>query len=253
MTDKRNIVIKVSYPVAGKASGSVAPMMVTEWNVKRILLAIGALVLMLALLIYGISNDTQKIDINNVAAPVNAIEKSATQSVEVKDVEIKNLELPKQAEIKINSAVKSDKEIKKKNNQAADIPVKAVIKKQPHEKVIKEQGYLKIKPNVSRALLTYGIKNKEPVGEIVRAVEVGSKKPVWLYYFTELKSMKGGKVYHEWLKNGALVSRQALVISDEIWRTSSRKLLSDSEKGKWTVRLVDKNGLLLNEKNFKVE
>jgi len=246
MTDKRNIVIKVSYPVAGKATDNAAAKMVTEWNIKRILLAVGVLVLVLAALIYGISNDTEKTDADNTVELVNAVD----QSAEVKETETKNLDIPKQVVAETNSLVKSKNELNKK---VASIPVKEVIKKQPKEKVIKERGYSKVNPNVPRALLTYAINNKEPTSEVVKSVDVSHKKPVWIYYFTELKAMKGSKVYHEWLKNGAVVSRQELVISDDTWRTSSRKLLSDSEKGNWTARLVDKGGRLLNEKNFKVE
>lgn len=252
MTDKRNIVIKVSYPVTEKTTENVAPKMVTEWNVKRILFAAGALVLMLTVLIYGISNDTEKTDVDNTVELVNAIEDSATPPVEIeaKETETKNLDIPKQVVAETNSLVKSKNELHKKTTS---IQIKEVIKKQPKEKVIKEHGYSKANPNVARALLAYAINNKEPTGEIVKAVDVSHKKPVWLYYFTELKAMKGSRVYHEWLKNGVVVSRQELVISDDAWRTSSRKLLSGSEKGNWAVRLVDKNGRLLNEKNFKVE
>ncbi|MFZ2406861.1 MAG: DUF2914 domain-containing protein, partial [Methylobacter sp.] len=131
--------------------------------------------------------------------------------------------------------------------------VKEITKKQLNKNVNKELKYSDNNHNVSRASLTYGMNNKEPSGELVSTVDVRHKKPVWVYYFTELKSMKGNKVYHEWVRNGEVVSRQALVISGDIWRTSSRKLLSDSEKGNWTVRLVDKNGRLLNKKEFKVE
>jgi len=106
---------------------------------------------------------------------------------------------------------------------------------------------------VSRAVLTYDLNNKEPAGEITRTVNVSEKNPTWIYYFTELKSMNGRRVYHEWLKNGVLVSKQELIISGDSWRTSSRKLFTDSTKGNWAVRLVDEHGQLLNEKNFKVE
>lgn len=252
MTDKRNIVIKVSYPVSGKATGDLlTSKMVTEWNVKRISLAVGVLVLMLASLIYVINNDTQKIGVDNATVLIDAIEKQATPSDEVKETEIKNLEIPKQAVAETNSLVKPKKDPNKTNKQTPSNPVKEVIKKQLNEKVIKEHEYSKA--NVQRASLTYAINNKEPVAEIVKAVDISHKNPVWLYYFTELKAMKGGKVYHEWLRNGVIVSRQALVISGDTWRTSSRRLLSDSDKGNWTVRLVDKNGRLLNEKSFKVE
>ena len=251
MTDKRNIVIKVSYPVSGKATENVAAKMVTEWNVKRILLAVGALVLILASLIYSIKNDTQQIDLDNATVLVDAIEKQTTPSDGVKETEIRNLDIPKQAVVETNSLVEPKKAAKKTNKQTASNPDKEVIKKRSNEKVSKDRGYSKA--NVQRATLTYAINNKEPVAEIVKAVDINHKNPVWLYYFTELKTMKGSTIYHEWLKNGVIVSRQALVISSDTWRTSSRKLLSDSDKGDWTVRVVDKNDRVLNEKNFRVE
>lgn len=253
MTDKRNIVIKVSYQGSEKATENVAPKMITEWNVKRILLAAGALVLILVVLFYVINASTQKTDVDNAAVMVNAIEKQEAPQPDVKEGEIKATELSRQAVAKTNSPDKSKKESHKKSKQAVDIAAKEIIKKQPAEKVIKERGYSKVNPNVPRALLTYEINNKEPAGEIVRAVDASRKKPVWVYYFTELKALKGSKIYHEWLKDDVVVSRQAMNISGDTWRTSSRKLLSGAEKGNWTVRLVDKNGQLLNERNFKVE
>ncbi len=250
MTDKKNIVIKVSYPVAGKATENVAPVMVTEWNIKRIVMAACALLFVLAGLIYVISTGTQKADVNNVEVSVNALENQAVPQIKVKKAEIKKLAKIRQTVAETNPLINSKKELNKK---ADNTPAKPVIKKQDQEKVIKEHAYLKVNSNVPRALLTYAINNKEPTGDMVKAVDVSHKNPVWLYYFTELKSMKGSKVYHEWLKNGTVVSRQELAILNDTWRTSSRKLLSGSEKGNWTVRLVDKNNRLLNEKNFKVE
>jgi hypothetical protein len=251
MADKKNIVIKVSYPVSGKATENVTAKMVTEWNVKRILLAVGALVLVLVSLIYSIENDTQKTDLDNATVLIDAIEKQAKPSDEVKETEIRNLDIPKQALLETNSLVEPKKVPNKTNKQTASNPVKEVIKKQSNEKVSKDRGYSKA--NVQRATLTYAINNKEPVAEIVKDVDISHKNPVWLYYFTELKAMKGSTIYHEWLKNGVIVSRQVLVISGNNWRTSSRKLLSDSDKGDWNVRVVDKNDRVLNEKNFRVE
>lgn len=250
MTDKKNIVIKVKYPVSGKATENLAPKMISEWNVKRILLAIGALILVLASLFYVINNDTQNTDSDNTTVIVNAIEKQATPKLEVKEAEKKNLELSRQSVTELNLPVKSKKEPDKKAKQTDGITRKEVIKKQPNKKAVKEREY---SHNVPRASLTYEIDNKEPVGEIAQTVTLSKKKPRWIYYFTELSSMNGRKVYHEWLKNGVIVSRQELVISGDTWRTSSRKLLSGSDKGKWAVRMIDENGRLLNEKYFKVE
>lgn len=253
MIDKRNIVIKVKYPVSGKATENPAPKMITEWNVKRILLAGGALVLILSSLFYVINNNTQETDSDNTAAIVSAAEKQVIPEDEGKEAEIKGRDISNQTGEKANSSVKSAKELNRKNKQTADMAVKEVIKKQANNKLNKEHEYSDGNHNVSRASLTYRIDNKNPAAEIVKVLDVSHKKPVWVYYFTELKAMKGKRVYHEWLKNGEVVSRKASVISGDSWGTSSRKLLSDSEQGNWTVRLVDEKGRLLNEKKFKVE
>ncbi len=239
MTDKTNIVIKVKYPVSGKVAEKLAPKMVTEWNVRRILVAAGVLVLILAVLFYVINNDVQDPDPDIVSA----VDKQAAPQGEVKEAE----NISTQEGDNVSPSVKSIKKPNKINTQTA--AGKEVIKKQAN----KEQAYLEVNHNVSRASLTYKIDNKEPVGEVVRTIGINRKKPVWVYYFTELKAMKDKRVYHEWLKNGVMVSRQALVISGDSWRTSSRKLLSGSDKGNWAVRLVDEKGRLLNEKKFKVE
>ncbi|WP_333874755.1 DUF2914 domain-containing protein [Methylobacter sp.] len=253
MTNKRNIVIKVKYPSSGKETEDFQPKMITEWNVKRILFAAGALVLILAVLFYAINNDTQKNDSDSSELVVNTIEEKVMPSVKIQEAEIKETDISKQVGAQNNSRIKPPIESNKKNKPTADITVKQAIKKQPNEKVNKDIEYSKANHNVIRAVLTYDINNKEPTGEIGRIVDAVRNKPKSVYYFTELKAMKGHKVYHEWLKNGVLVSKKKLIISGDIWRTSSRKLLTDSEKGNWTVRLVDEHGQLLNEKSFKVE
>jgi len=250
MTDKRNIVIKVKYPVAGKSAENLTPKIITEWNIKRILLAAGALVLILVSLFYVFSDDTQEAEITN-AESVNTLEIPAIP--QDKDTEIRKLDIPKQTAGKTSSSVKPKKEPNKKIQQPDDTKVKEVIKKQPDQTSIKEHEYSAAAHNVVRASLTYDINNREPAGGAVRTVNVNHKKPVSVFYFTELKEMNGRKVYHEWLRNGEVISKQTLVISGDNWRTSSRKLLSDSEQGNWSVRLVDEKGRLLNEKKFKVE
>lgn len=258
MTGKRKIVIKVKYPVSENAIGNLTPKMITEWNVKRILLVGGALVMVLVSLFYVINSDARKTDLDNIAMPLNAIEKQVAPQVEVKEAETTNSELSTQKIANTGSSIKSGNNPIRQNKQTAAISIKRITQKQPAEKVSKEREYSKVNRGVSRALLTYGLNNKESVGkesvgEIVRKLSIRRKNTAWVYYFTELKSMNGSKVYHEWLKNGVVVSRLALSISGDTWSTSSRKLLSDSAKGKWAVRLVDKAGRLLNEKKFEVE
>lgn len=247
MTDKRNIVIQVKYPVSGKTTVDFEPRMITEWNIKRLLLAAGILILILVSLFYVINIDTQMTDANT------ATKKQVEPKVGLNHTGIKSLDINAQKIVETNSAVKSKKELNKENERTTAIPYKENINEQPRKQVTKDREGLKINSHEIRAALTYEINNKEPVGEIEGTVNVNNKKPIWIYYFTELKAMKGSKVYHEWSKDGVVVTKRALTISGNRWRTSSRMLFSDAEAGNWAVRMFDINGRLLNEKKFKVK
>jgi Na+-transporting methylmalonyl-CoA/oxaloacetate decarboxylase gamma subunit len=220
MADKRNIVIKVNYPLSEKGTRNLAPKIITEWNVNRIAFAVGVVVLVLTLLIYFINKEQQKVDSVNLPVPVSSTEQHVPPKPEAKQPELKSQELSAQLPNEVSPSLNSKNEIIKLKKPTASVEP---IKKQADSKITKEHEHAHV---VSRSLVTYGIKNKEPVGEIAGSLKVSGKKPTWVYYFTELKGMKGSRVYHEWLKNGSLVSKQAIVIAGDAWRTSSRKLLT---------------------------
>ena len=92
----------------------------------------------------------------------------------------------------------------------------------------------------------------EPVGEIILPIKLSKKSSTSVYYFVELKTMKGHTVFHEWLLDDKLITRKKVSISDDRWRTSSRQLFVYSDRTKWTVRLVDETGKVLNEIRFNV-
>lgn len=253
MTDKKNIVIKVKYRKPGKAPAAeeFTPKIITEWNVKRILIAVSVLIVVLAVLAYIIINDNDENIPGNSESSASTVEQELALPPENKEIEIKRADIPRQVETKNSPLIKPLKEPIKKNRSTIDIADKKVVKKQFDEKAVK--GYSKDRYNVIRAVLSYDINNKEPKGEVPKTVFLNGKKPTSVYYFTELKSMGNNKVYHEWLKDGVTVSKQELAISGNTSRTSSHRLLTNSAKGNWVVRLVDGHGQLLNEKIFKVE
>jgi hypothetical protein len=65
MEDKKNIVIKVKYPTSGKKEEHdvSAQKVITEWNIKRILLALAGVIFLVLGLFYFIKPDTQKTDL----------------------------------------------------------------------------------------------------------------------------------------------------------------------------------------------
>jgi hypothetical protein len=195
MEDKKNIVIKLKYPASGKqAEPDVsASKVITEWNIKRIFLALLGVVLFILALFFLFKPDTQNTDLQPQAA----------------------------------------------------LPEKII--KPPVKPEIENDKNTKINKNIIRALLTFKINNNEPVDEIILPLKLSKKKPTSIYYFVELTAMKGRTVYHEWLRDGALITRKKVHISNDNWRTSSRQLFAYSVKTNWTVRLVDETGQLLNE------
>ncbi len=69
MVDKRNIVIKVSYPLSGKATETSSPRVITEWNVKRISIAFGVLMLILVsslLVLHGADQQNEPVASSNI-------------------------------------------------------------------------------------------------------------------------------------------------------------------------------------------
>jgi hypothetical protein len=70
MADKKNIKIKVRYPTSGSKPEKdlPAPRMIKVWNVKRILLALGCVVLVLVSMFFFMKDDAQKTDLQPEAA-----------------------------------------------------------------------------------------------------------------------------------------------------------------------------------------
>jgi Protein of unknown function (DUF2914) len=204
MPEKKNIVIKVKYPTTGKTSGKSvsAPGMITEWNIKRIGLALSSVLLILMSIFYFTDSDDQQ---------------TGT---------ISQLALPEQtAEIK------------------------------PQSKAINTPSITKLDINkvVVRSQLTGEIEKNEPVDALPLPLKIGKKETLWIYYFVELKGMKGKAVYHEWWLNGNLVSRKKVNISADPWRTASKQLITYTTNNDWIVRVVDESRNKLTEISFNLE
>jgi hypothetical protein len=219
MTEKKNMVIKVKYPTPGKATSKPvsAKGVVTEWNFKRIALAFSSLLVVIMSLFYFTDDGDDK---NNTS--------------------IAGLAEPEQRVVEINSP--PDKELASTEKATAtDHPA---ANDKPHTANAK---------SVVRSQITSDIKNNEPINNIPLPIKIGKKETLWLYYFVELKGMKGQAVYHEWWLNGELVSRKKVNISDDPWRTSSKQIITYTTNNDWIVRLVDESRNKLSEKSFNLQ
>lgn len=272
MADKKSVVIKVKYPVSGRQTSKIAssPEMITDWNVKRIVLALGIIILIISLSLYyyfsGSSEDNSPKpsgladQMINPEIHGNAVSDLATDpeadaaSLQVINAAQPNQPAPgEQSGVDKTSAAQEMTQIQESTGkQQTDIEVKEAVKKQPA--TVKSRNNLTERKShqVIRSLLAYNIVNKEPVRIIDSPVKVSKTKAVRVNYFTELKGMNKKTIYHEWIKKGRVVYRQRLKISADRWRTTSSKLFNHTALGLWHVRTVDEKNRLLDKKEFKI-
>jgi hypothetical protein len=106
---------------------------------------------------------------------------------------------------------------------------------------------------IVRSQLTKDIEKNEPIDQLKVPLKIGKKETLRIYYFAELKGMKGKTIYHEWLLNGELITRKKVNISADPWRTASKQVISYTMNNDWVVRLVDDSGNKLVEQAFNLE
>lgn len=278
MADKKNLVIRVNYPKHGKKSEKrlSAPELITEWHTQRIFMVLGAFILLCVVAFFIINNGQHNADVGSPVVQSDTAKMSTidgdSPGTEKQPSEYTEFEqissippvtrvlkpAPEQVEplSESNQAVNQTTKRDMQSNNDASINA-AVTESKPGqikntESINNHQSPIDDK-RVSRALLTTGLNNREPIDEFTPPVKIGNQQTVVLYYFTELKKLKDKALYHEWLRDGQLVAKRQLYIGDEHWRISSKMRFSEKNKGNWTVRLVDKSGQILNQKSFSVE
>ncbi len=107
-------------------------------------------------------------------------------------------------------------------------------------KAKKPVGYVK------RAVFTTKIKNREPTNNIRKLGNDRQK----IYFFTDLRGMKGQKVRHRWIYKGKVRAEVPFKVKGQRWRVYSSKKLSRGWLGDWTVLTVDRYGRTLSRNSF---
>ena len=105
-------------------------------------------------------------------------------------------------------------------------------------------------PQVARAHFTSGIEAREPVDRVKKIFHSDGQKLKRLYYFTELRGMKGDSIIHRWDHRGRTVANLTFNISGDRWRVYSSKNLPSSMKGRWNVVVTDSSGNPLVSESF---
>ncbi|UJX25687.1 DUF2914 domain-containing protein [Pseudoalteromonas sp. CF6-2] len=104
---------------------------------------------------------------------------------------------------------------------------------------------------VSRAVLTTDVVDREPVNVLksdVKLLDISQS----LSFFSELKNMQGQTVRHVWYYQDQQLASIELAISSPRFRTYSTKNIMPEQVGDWRVVVVDTDGNLLAQKEFRI-
>ena len=100
---------------------------------------------------------------------------------------------------------------------------------------------------VSRALFTIGVDNREPV---IKVDSIDSGAYTSISFFTELKDMSGRNITHQWTYSDKVMFEKTFEVKGPRWRVWTSKTLIPSWTGTWTVNVLDDDRSVLTSKSF---
>ena len=101
---------------------------------------------------------------------------------------------------------------------------------------------------VSRALFTIGVDNREPV---IMVDSISSSSYTSISFFTELNDMSGQSATHQWTYNDKVMFEKTFEVKSERWRVWTSKTLIPDWKGTWTVNVLDNERAVVSSKSFE--
>lgn len=103
---------------------------------------------------------------------------------------------------------------------------------------------------VSRAMFTIGIDNREPV---IMVDSIDSSAYNSISFFTELKDLEGHNVTHQWTYDDKVMFEKTFEVKGARWRVWTSKTLLPSWTGEWTVNVLDTDRTVLASKSFEYQ
>ena len=103
---------------------------------------------------------------------------------------------------------------------------------------------------VSRALFTIGIDNREPV---IMVDSIDSNSYTSISFFTELNDLSGHNVTHQWTHNDKVMFEKTFEVRNARWRVWTSKTLIPSWTGAWTVNVLDDDRTVLVSNSFEYQ
>jgi hypothetical protein len=107
--------------------------------------------------------------------------------------------------------------------------------------------------NIARAQFTTGIQAREPIDRIDSVVYTEGQQLKRVFYFTELRDLKGETIIHRWEHEGEVVAEVKFNVRGNRWRVYSSKYLTPQMTGQWRVIVVNSKGESLTSADFTFE
>ncbi|KPH62898.1 hypothetical protein AMS58_11720 [Pseudoalteromonas porphyrae] len=104
---------------------------------------------------------------------------------------------------------------------------------------------------VSRAVLTRDVVGREPVNVLKADIRIGEFVDT-IAFFSELKNLQGQKVTHVWRYENEIMASIELDVTSPRYRTYSKKHILSEQLGHWRVDVIDQQGHLLAQKEFRI-
>ncbi len=100
---------------------------------------------------------------------------------------------------------------------------------------------------VSRALFTLGVDNREPV---LSVDSISSSAYTSISFFTELTDLSGHNITHQWMLNDKVMFEKTFAVNGARWRVWTSKTLIPSWTGQWTVNVLDDDRSIMSSTSF---
>ena len=217
---ENKVVIKINYDKAQARKSVVTPKMVTVWHTRRILIAVGVL-LMSCLIILFLS-----------MAGNNESNKTGSSVVD-------------------NGANITNTQVSEPGTSIVN-PISPAVIDTRQNAIVKRPEAIILDKHVVRALLSSAPNNDEPGERIKSPVNIAENQTQELFYFVQTKNLKNSILFHRWYKDGQVMSKKQFNVKSNNAKLISSHKLTAKDIGQWQVVLIDKKGKLLSEVNYFV-
>ena len=103
---------------------------------------------------------------------------------------------------------------------------------------------------VSRAVFTIGIDNREPV---IIVDSIDSSSYTTISFFTELNDLSGHNITHQWTHNDKIMFEKTFEVKAARWRVWTSKTLVPAWTGSWTVNVLDDDRSVLASSSLEYQ